>query len=205
MKKAMAAVCFLMMLFCSPFPAAAEILDFQSHQDWHSFIVNDPQGSVARMITRDGKTIMVLDVETGGEYRISLLETVPEDDQNMLDFLEGMELSGKMRVDKRTMYDVSFRLHAMEGGLRAELLGIFHEQLLAEARKGSMLRMKVDTVEPLYLSFSLRGFSAALNRCMKLSRIIEKMNPPDSEYFNDPSPDFRSRSGGSQGDEAYFL
>lgn len=203
MKKAMAVVCFVVMLFCALSQAEAEILEPQSHRDWKSFIVTTQNVTLARMFTSDGQTLMVIDVAPGGRYAINLIESVPESERDSLVLLDGLSLYGKMRVDRSTMYDVRFILHSQGDALSAELVGDFHERLIAEARKGSRIRLKMDGAEPAYMTFSLMGFSEAMNRCMELARIIEDMDPPDSDYFNEPSPD--SWFDEPQDDGAYFL
>lgn len=203
MKKVLAAVCVMVMLLCSLSQAQAEILEPQSHRDWKSFIVTTQNVTLARMFTSDGQTLMVMDVGPGGRYSLHLIESVPEKERDSLILLDGLSLYGKMRVDRSTMYDVRFVLHSQGDALSAELVGDFHERLIAEARKGSRLRLKMDGEEPSYLTFSLMGFSEALNRCMELARIIEGMDPPDSDYFDEPSPD--SWFDAPQDDETSFL
>ena len=157
------------------------------------------------MTTMDNGTMLAIDIVPGGTYFIKLLEYVPAAERGSYDMLNGLTLPGKMRVDRRRMYDVRFMFQVQDEVLVVNLAGEFHETLLQEARRGSALRMMLGTEDPLYVRFSLMGFSAALERCRRLSQILERLAPPDSDYFDETSPAPGDFHNGRNADGAFFL
>ena len=192
-------------LLCAFAQAQAEILEQQRHRDWMSFILTTPDGGIARMTTMDGATMLAIDILPGNKYSIKLLEYVSDEERRDYAFADRLRMPGKMRVDRKSTYDVVFRFYLDENALVGSLSGAFHERLLEEARKGSVLRMMIGTEDPLYVRFSLMGFSAALERCERLSQILEQVAPPDSDYFDEPSPAPRGFHNGRRDDGAFFL
>ena len=205
MKKILTAFVMAAVFCCMLSQARAEILEEQRHRDWNSFILTTPEGGMARMTTMDSGTMLAIDMVPGGGYFIRLLEYLPDVESGAYDVLDGVTLPGKMRVDRRRMYDVRFMFHVRGDTLVVGLAGEFNETLLQEARRGAVLRMKVGMEEPIFASFSLMGFSAALDRCMRLTRILESLDPPDSDYFDEPAPDTREFHNGRGSDGTYFL
>lgn len=204
-KTIVSALVMVAVFLCALSQAQAEILEQRRHRDWTSFILTSPGGAVARMTTRDNGTMLAIDIVPGGKYFIKLLEYVPAAERGAYDMLNGLTLPGKMRVDRRRMYDVRFMFQVLDEALVVSLAGEFNDTLLQEARKGSVIRMKVGMDEPIFAGFSLMGFSAALDRCMSLARMLERLDPPDSDYFDEPSPAPRDFHNGRNADGAFFL
>ena len=115
-----------------------------------------------------------------------MLENLSPEDRAYLDCTGGFSLYGRMRVDKGRLYDVRFDFRAQDDVLIIAMSGNFHESFLYEASHGSLLRVKVDDADPVFLRFSLDGFEEAFSRCMKLSDAIGNVFPPDEDFFESP-------------------
>lgn len=188
---ALALMAVLMMLSLPA--AAAEILEERTHRDWSSFVVATSSDAVARMTTMQDETMLAIDIEPDPSERswsIKMLENISPEDSLYFDMAGSFSLYGQMRVDRGRIYDVQFNLHAQDDVLIIEMLGQFHETFLREASQGSVLRVKVDETDPLYLRFSLQGFTAALERCTRLADILAEL-PSDRDFFEDAEPDGR--------------
>lgn len=191
------AVMTVLMTFSLP-ASAAEILEERTHGDWTSFIVATPSDAVARMTTTQDATMLAIDVRSGpssSSWSIMMLENLSPEDRAYLDCTGGFSLYGRMRVDKGRMYDVQFDFRAQNDALIIAMSGNFHESFLYEASRGSLLRVKVDDSDPVYLRFSLNGFEEAFSRCMELSAAVGNMFPPDEDFFENPDRHSEDFSG----------
>ena len=211
-----ARICFFAVLtavfmLCSAFRASAwELIDLQTHENWASCILSSPGEAVVRMLTEDDGTLLALDMypdrsgKTRGSWQLKLVETVLPEDRKALDALLPRSLSGQMRVDRQATHDVLFHFSLEEDLLVIRVAGQFHSSFIKEAKKGSVVRMKMgDDSDAIYAGFSLRGFTAALNRCLELMELVDSLSPPHSDFFDEPeAPRPSSRRGGH---EAYFL
>ena len=190
MKRILLALVVLVSLFSS-LPAGAEVLDSQTHKDWSSFVLATPTRRVARMTTMQGGTMLAIDVEPSSSSRstwsIKMLEYLSGDSREFLEGVGTFSRYGQMRVDRRTTYDVRFDFYVQNDVIIIEMGGQFHDIFLREAAKGSVLRIKIEDAEPIYVKFSLQGFTAALKRCMMLADVIGNI-PSDEDFFSDTRP-----------------
>ncbi len=186
----LAVLAVMTVLMTLSLPASAvEILEERTHGDWNSFIVATPSDAVARMTTTQDATMLAIDVRSGpslSSWSIRMLENLSPEDRAHADFADGFFLYGQMRVDKGRLYDVRFDFRAQDDVLIIAMSGNFHESFLYEASHGSLLRVKVDDADPVFLRFSLDGFEEAFSRCMKLSDAIGNVFPPDEDFFESP-------------------
>lgn len=207
-KRAWGLAAFAALLLCIAVHAtAAEVLDMQLHEKWASFIVTGSSWTTVRMATEEDETMLALDMypdrtgRYGGSWELKLLEMLPPGDAADMADLFPLALSGQMRVDRKKTHDVTFHFALEENLLVIRIAGDYHQAFLEEAKKGSMLRIKMGVDDPLYAGFSLDGFTAALNRCFRLVKESVRRDPPHSEYFDEEPP---SRPEQKE-HEAYFL
>ena len=139
-------------------------------------------------------------VRPGGKSREAVSETgesVSASESAELEAFLPLVLSGKIRVDREKTHPVSFHFSLEDGCVVIRLAGDFHRQLLREGEKGSVLRMKIGTDSPVYLAFSLRGFTAARNRSLRLLEETKRIYPPHRDFFEEekPAPPARRKGG----------
>lgn len=182
--------------------ASAEVIEKQQHRDWESFILTFDGGACARMTTILGSNMLAVDIHPRsrqypyGMYQVKLMEILQGSQKENWEMMVPITLSGKMRVDARTIYDVRFDF-SLEGDiLFANLGGEFNTTLVEEAKRGLRLHLRVDSPregkQPGLATFSLMGFTAAYNRCMSLMPLLERMATPAPAPVpqSDPFSDF---------------
>ena len=182
---------------------AAEIRDMQYHEKWVSFVLASTGEATVRMATEEEGAILALDLypdaagESPGACEVKLVKSVSASESAELEAFLPLVLSGKIRVDREKTHPVSFHFSLEDGCVVIRLAGDFHRQLLREGEKGSVLRMKIGTDSPVYLAFSLRGFTAARNRSLRLLEETKRIYPPHRDFFEEekPAPPARRKGG----------
>lgn len=93
---------------------------------------------------------------------------------------DGYQMTYKMRVDKRTEWDITGDLSRSDG---MEATAFYaNQKFINELRRGTTLRMKMPlhTGDQYYEGFSLMGFSVAYSKAKAACN-------PDESYFSRPS------------------
>lgn len=180
--------------------ASAEIIEKQRHKDWESFILTFDGGVCARMSTLSPPTLLIVDIfprsaqYPSGMYQVKFIEPQNAQQKANLEMMVPFSLGGKMRVDQRSIYDVTFDFSMLDNLLFVNLGGQFGQTLVDEAKRGRELFVRIDPVRkganPTLTKFSLMGFTAAYNRCMSLLPLLERMTSPAPAPQVDPFADF---------------
>ena len=177
---------------------AAESGDVPYHERWAFPVLTFPAEAAVRMAAEEPACAGW--VRPGGKSREAVSETgesVSASESAELEAFLPLVLSGKIRVDREKTHPVSFHFSLEDGCVVIRLAGDFHRQLLREGEKGSVLRMKIGTDSPVYLAFSLRGFTAARNRSLRLLEETKRIYPPHRDFFEEekPAPPARRKGG----------
>lgn len=197
---ARAAVAAALLLSFALRAMAAEIRDMQYHEKWVSFVLASTGEATVRMATEEEGAILALDLypdaagESPGACEVKLVKSVPASESAEREAFLPLVRSGQIGVGRERTSGALFRRRAGRG-LRPA--GNVHRQLLREGEKGSVLRMKIGTDSPVYLAFSLRGFTAARNRSLRLLEETKRIYPPHRDFFEEekPAPPARRKGG----------
>ncbi len=174
---------------------AAESGDVPYHERWAFPVLTFPAEAAVRMAAEEPACAGW--VRPGGKSREAVSETgesVPASESAEREAFLPLVRSGQIGVGRERTSGALFRRRAGRG-LRPA--GNVHRQLLREGEKGSVLRMKIGTDSPVYLAFSLRGFTAARNRSLRLLEETKRIYPPHRDFFEEekPAPPARRKGG----------
>lgn len=197
---ARAAVAAALLLSFALRAMAAEIRDMQYHEKWVSFVLASTGEATVRMATEEEGAILALDLypdaagESPGACEVKLVKSVSASESAELEAFLPLVRSGQIGVGRERASGALFRRRAGRG---LQPAGNVHRQLLREGEKGSVLRMKIGTDSPVYLAFSLRGFTAARNRSLRLLEETKRIYPPHRDFFEEekPAPPARRKGG----------
>ena len=196
-------------VLCST-PAGAEVEGawlIQVHgKHWTSRISRDAlefrfSAATAAMF-EDARVMLTFDRFVGacGTLHPSMSIQLPRPSPESVVMMDDVAL---MRTDERPIRTIKFnaRLHAGESVVYLEITRVLGDgAAFAELRRGRVVRFKLGTVRQIYyVSFSLDGFSAAVDRTLALCRQSEqhmrRTVPPrqpkprgteDWDYFEEP-------------------
>lgn len=182
-------------LLLLPSPAWCRSYEIAQHRDWASWIESSSRERVwaaAATISNSGKQRILFEVDflPGACGVGTAFMTIP-----MFGYTDApFTASGAIRVDRRAVIDTRFTIEPHPDGIRITIDETANEKLLQDAREGSIVRIKIQTEndkEPLFLRFSLSGFSMASTRAMGMCQRIELalLDQDDSSFFSDqPDP-----------------
>ena len=184
----MAKLFFIVLIFCFIFSTsyadATEFTNVKCHKQWCSGILKGDDGTKKNLrmfttsVSYQASVMFVLDFSVNADGFVPVLfldrrnyQHVPLE-KNAPIFIE-------TRIDTKPVHSST---GAVDDTIDARYiyLGRFNDSMrfIQEAQKGSNIRLKLHFIDPVYMNFSLQGFTAAFKRVMSLAEA------PDSAYFN---------------------
>lgn len=149
--------------------ASGQIIMHEPSKDWESFMLSS-RGKVTLRATSIANEItapLVLEFEPPQCHsRIAFvlpLKQPSRADEIRKDVLVSLRVDGGTRFDLPSLAGVTMGDVTISVMIRST---VFYEQIIEAMKSGSTLRIKIQSTstEPIYLSYSLVGFTAAHNR-----------------------------------------
>lgn len=183
-------ICFIIFIFCflfsnSSYADTSRLTNVKCHKQWCSGILRGADGSKKSLRMYTASTVyypepilFVLDFTTNADGFIPVL-LISRANHTHLPLEKNASIFIETRIDTKPVHSST---GAVDDTIDARYiyLGRFNDSMrfIQEAQKGSNIRLKLHFIDPVYMNFSLQGFTAAFKRVMSLAEA------PDSAYFN---------------------
>lgn len=197
LKRFVAFITLTFLMTISPQSNATEGLftNGKNHGDWASGQFHAGSTVSSRMISiskRDPDTAFVLDFDDQNHYTAQLFMRKLQGNIGTITIKQPTTIPCSLRIDTKDIFNIQCILSEDNKALFVTFNSGLGSRFISESKTGSTLRVKLlDT----YIKFSLKGFTAALNRINNLST----KNEDDSQFFNNNNSSF------SNSDDSYFL
>lgn len=158
-------ISLIMFLFAFSGHALGEAYDYQVSKLWGAGIVAGPKGQAVRMDSRDNNNLkFFLEFYSNNTYLVGVVEPTNT-------FISTTTTYIDIQIDSNDVIHAKGIFYTDRGIL---WLTIFfndkNSNFIQQAINGNILRVKINLQNPIYLKFSLNGFSLAYNYAMKLCK-----------------------------------
>lgn len=144
------------------------------------------------MITQYNTVTLFLEIFPNYTYRIGLGESTGS-------FIHTTNINMRIRIDNNNIINTTSVIYTNNGVNWISINLPQNTDFINQAISGNTLRIKLEGPKPLYLRFSLLGFTASYNYAMKLCNKIYGQYNNDEKFFKE-KPQTNKNS-----DETYFL
>ena len=154
--------------------------DTMHHNKWQSYTVQGEGFIFARASTISSDGMYIFFDYMNNNLSITLSQFV---DRNIPD-VQGIVSQGRARIDNNNIHDINIISSISSGQVYLQLQLFDIKKFLKECINGMILRFEIIYPEQsFYTSFSLNGFTAALNRAMNLRDSLYHHNQKDSSSY----------------------
>ncbi len=170
-----------------------QFYDYRVNKFWGAGIltadINNPP--IVCMMTKNNNVMLSLGILQDYTYKIMLLDLTGS-------FIPPTNINMRIRVDNNNIINTTALMFTSNGASWVSINLPQNTDFINQAISGNTLRIKLEGPLPLYLKFSLLGFTASYNYAMELCNKIYGSYNNDKKFFEE-----KPRNN-KQSDEAYF-
>lgn len=187
---------FLMTISTQSNAVESSFTNKKIHGEWTTGQISADNVALSRRMVsfskRDPDTAFVLDFDEQNLYTAQIFMRKLQDDIGTITIKQPTTIPCSLRIDTKDIFNIQCIISEDNKMLFVTFNSGLGSRFISESKTGSNLRVKLfDT----YIKFSLKGFTAALNRIINLSTKTED----DSQFFKNNNSSF------SNSDDSYFL
>lgn len=168
----------------------------KNHQNWSSGLFRFNNKTNARIAAVGISTTTTIVIDTDGDiYSVTLVDDKTQNDEiGKINCPSGVELGCLVRIDNKEPFNIGCKLSDDNTNWYLELYPGLGERFITESKLGSYLNVRINAIDNSDIRFSLRGFTAAINRALVL------IEPNEKKYLK-----YEKNSSGRKKDSEYFL
>ena len=175
-------------LFCVSFAEEGLTTDLARHQKWDSFVLSGSGGQNARICSQAENDTCSLCLDfIEDRYVAQIIAMKDAGDRGKFFFRGPVSVPMRMRVDNRPVFYNSARVSETRTSLFVTMGAGLDADFLRQCQRGGYLRVKIEGIDPV-VRFSLRGFTAAFDRAMRLKRALD-LRRGDERFFDTDEDD----------------
>lgn len=149
-------------LFAFVHCACAQVYDYMASQYWATYVLPGPNGvPVVRMITKSGSTTLYLDFLANGTYMFGIAEPTSN-------YTPALNLNVDIQVDRNPVILTSGVTDTNHGSFWFMISMPPGVNFIQQAINGNAVHFRIYLANPVYLHFSLQGFTAAYKHAYRL-------------------------------------